>query len=36
VGNKVKVQLIREGKDAEVFVTVGAYQAPRERRTPSR
>ena len=36
VGKVIKVSLMREGKDAEVAVTVGAYQGPRAQRRPSR
>jgi serine protease Do len=36
VGRAVKVSLIREGKETEVTVTVGAYQAAPARPTPRR
>jgi serine protease Do len=36
VGKVVKISLIREGKETEVAVTVGAYQAPPASRAPRR
>jgi serine protease Do len=36
VGRQVRIVVVREGKDAELSVVVGAYQAPRGQRRPPR